>query len=57
MICYFAVLIHIFVGTYFTWSKLGFYKWYETWNCDVFGFWKLSKNEIFVNKDEYMVDL
>jgi len=42
--CYFAVLIHIFVGTYFTWSKLGFNKWYETWNCSVFGFRKLLEN-------------
>jgi len=24
MMCYFVVLIHIFAGTYFTWSKLGF---------------------------------
>ena len=50
MMCYFSVLIHIFSGTCFTWSKLGFYKWYETWNCSDFGFRNLSENELLWTK-------
>jgi len=50
MMYYFAVLIHIFAGTYFTWSKHGFPKWFETWNCAIFGFQILSKNELLWTK-------